>query len=107
MPMTDANFFSDVQTQFDKAARFTGHAPGLLDQIRACNGVYRMRFPVKLDGGAIHVVEAYRAEHSQHFMPTKGGVRYSEDVTQEETMALATLMTFKCALVGVPFGGAK
>jgi glutamate dehydrogenase (NAD(P)+) len=66
-----------------------------------------MRFPVKLDNGNIQVIEAFRAEHSQHCLPTKGGVRYSEDVTQDETMALATLMTFKCALVGVPFGGAK
>jgi glutamate dehydrogenase (NAD(P)+) len=105
--MTDVTFFNDVQTQFDRAASFTAHAPGLLEQIRACNAVYRMRFPVKLDGGNIHVVEAFRAEHSHHCLPTKGGIRYSEDVTEEETMALAMLMTFKCALAGVPFGGAK
>ncbi|SRR5664280_1159723 len=105
--MTDTGFFRDVQDQFDKAAAHTAHSPGLLDQIRACNAVYRMRFPVQLDDGQIHVVEAYRAEHSHHLTPTKGGVRYSSDVTQDETMALATLMTFKCALVGVPFGGAK
>ena len=105
--MPDTGFFRDVQAQFDNAATFTTHAPGLLDQIRACNGVYRMRFPVELDDGQIHVVEAYRAEHSHHLLPTKGGVRYSLDVTQDETMALATLMTFKCAMVGVPFGGAK
>lgn len=105
--MTDVDFFSDVQTQFDKAAAYTAHAPGLLEQIRVCNGVYRMRFPVKLDDGNIHVVEAFRAEHSHHILPTKGGVRYSDDVTQDETMALAMLMTFKCALTGVPFGGAK
>jgi len=105
--MTEVNFFQDVQEQFDKASKFTAHAQGLLEQIRSCNGVYRMRFPVQLDDGNIHVVEAYRAEHSHHMMPTKGGVRYSADVTQDETMALATLMTFKCALAGVPFGGAK
>ena len=105
--MAETGFFRDVQAQFDNAATFTAHAPGLLDQIRACNGVYRMRFPVELDDGQIHVVEAYRAEHSHHLLPTKGGVRYSLDVTQDETMALATLMTFKCAMVGVPFGGAK
>lgn len=107
MSMSPISFFRDVQAQFDKAATFTAHAAGLLEQIRACNGVYRMRFPVRLDDGQIHVVEAYRAEHSHHLLPTKGGVRYSLDVTQDETMALATLMTFKCALVGVPFGGAK
>jgi len=105
--MTEMSFFRDVQEQFDKASTFTAHAPSLLEQIRACNGVYRIRFPVQLDDGSLKVVEAYRAEHSHHMMPTKGGIRYSADVTQDETMALATLMTFKCALAGVPFGGAK
>ena len=105
--MVEDGFFRDVQTQFDTASAFTNHTAGLLEQIRVCNGVYRMRFPVELDDGQIHVVEAYRAEHSHHLLPTKGGIRYSPDVTQDETMALATLMTFKCALVGVPFGGAK
>ena len=105
--MVEEGFFRDVQTQFEKTAAFTTHSAGLLEQIRACNAVYRIRFPVELDDGQIHVVEAYRAEHSHHLLPTKGGIRYSADVTQDETMALATLMTFKCALVGVPFGGAK
>jgi len=105
--MAEDGFFRDVQNQFDRSAAFTAHSAGLLEQIRACNAVYRMRFPVELDDGQIHVVEAYRAEHSHHQLPTKGGIRYSADVTQDETMALATLMTFKCALVGVPFGGAK
>jgi len=101
------SFFDDVQSQFAIAAAYTTHQQGLLDQIRACNAVYRIRFPVELDDGQIHVVEAYRAEHSHHQLPTKGGIRYSSDVSQDEVMALATLMTFKCALVGVPFGGAK
>lgn len=100
-------FFEDVKRQFDEAAKYTSHEPGLLEQIRACNAVYRIRFPVSLDDGKIHVVEAYRAEHSHHLMPTKGGIRYSADVEQDEVMALAALMTFKCAMVGVPFGGAK
>lgn len=105
--MNEISFFRDVQEQFDHASAFTTHEPWLLEQIRACNSVYRMRFPVQLDNGMVQVFEAYRAEHSHHMLPTKGGVRYSPDVTQDETMALATLMTFKCALAGVPFGGAK
>ncbi|HEY5960523.1 MAG TPA: Glu/Leu/Phe/Val dehydrogenase [Polyangiaceae bacterium] len=105
--MAELSFFDDVKVQFKHAASLTAHRTGLLDQIEACNAVYRIRFPVELDDGAIHVVEAYRAEHSHHLMPTKGGIRYSLDVNQDEVMALATLMTFKCALVGVPFGGAK
>ena len=99
-------FFESVNRNFAKAASHTGLPKGLLDQIRACNTVLRMRFPVRI-GDDIEVIEAYRAQHSHHRMPTKGGIRYSMDVDQEEVMALAALMTYKCALVDVPFGGAK
>ena len=99
-------FFESVNRNFAKAASHTGLPKGLLDQIRACNTVLRMRFPVRV-GDDIEVIEAYRAQHSHHRMPTKGGIRYSMDVDQEEVMALASLMTYKCALVDVPFGGAK
>ena len=99
-------FFDSVNRNFAKAAPFTGLPQGLIDQIRACNTVLRMRFPVRV-GDGIEVVEAYRAQHSHHRMPTKGGIRYAMSVDQEEVMALAALMTYKCALVDVPFGGAK
>jgi glutamate dehydrogenase (NAD(P)+) len=105
--MSRGNFFASVNHYFKKAARHSGLEQGLLDQIRVCNSVVRLRFPVKEDNGTINVVEAFRAEHSYHRLPTKGGIRFSPDVTQDETIALASLMTFKCALVGVPFGGAK
>jgi glutamate dehydrogenase (NAD(P)+) len=99
-------FFESVNQNFAKAAPFTGLPQGILDQIRACNTVLRMRFPVRV-GNDIEVIEAYRAQHSHHRMPTKGGIRYAMTVDQEEVMALAALMTYKCALVDVPFGGAK
>lgn len=99
-------FFDSVQNYFDEAAPYTGLPQGLLEQIRACNSVYRMRFPVKI-GNEVRVIEAYRVQHSHHRAPTKGGIRYSNHVNQEEVMALATLMSYKCAIVDVPFGGAK
>ncbi len=99
-------FFESVNRNFAKAAPYTDLPKGLLDQIRACNTVLRMRFPVRI-GEDIEVVEAYRVQHSHHRMPTKGGIRFAMDVDQEEVMALAALMTYKCALVDVPFGGAK
>ncbi|MFM2268085.1 MAG: hypothetical protein RL757_1526 [Bacteroidota bacterium] len=100
-------FFESVSRNFAKAAPHTGLEQGLLDQIKACNTVLRMRYPVRLDTGKIEVMEAYRVQHSHHRMPTKGGIRYAMSVDQEEVMALAALMTYKCALVDVPFGGAK
>jgi glutamate dehydrogenase (NAD(P)+) len=102
-----SNFFDDVNHYFDTASRHTDVAPDILDQIRACNSVYRLRFPVRRDDGGIVVVEAYRAEHSHHRLPTKGGIRYALDASQNEVMALSALMTYKCAVVDVPFGGAK
>ncbi len=99
-------FFESVNQNFAKAAPFTGLPVGVLDQIKACNTVLRIRFPVRI-GADVEVFEAYRAQHSHHRMPTKGGIRYAMTVDQEEVMALAALMTYKCALVDVPFGGAK
>ncbi len=102
----NGGFLESVSRNFDKAAPHTGLHKGLLAQIKACNSVYQMRFPVRI-GSEYQVIEAYRVQHSHHRLPTKGGIRYSQKVNQEEVMALATLMTYKCAIVDVPFGGAK
>jgi glutamate dehydrogenase (NAD(P)+) len=101
------SFFQSVEKSFDKAAKFTKWDLGILEQIKACNSVYQMRFPVKRDDGTIEVIEAYRVQHSQHKSPCKGGIRFSDEVNQDEVMALASLMTYKCAIVNVPFGGGK
>lgn len=103
---TPYSFFGAVEKSFDKAARFTQWDPGVLEQIKQCNAVYRMHFPVKI-GDKIEVIKAYRVQHSQHKTPCKGGIRFSTSVNLDEVMALAALMTFKCAIVNVPFGGAK
>ncbi len=99
-------FYQSVLANFDKAAEKTKYPSGLLNQIKECNAIYEMRFPVKI-GNNYEVIQAYRAQHSQHRMPTKGGIRYSLNVNSDEVKALASLMTYKCAIVDVPFGGAK
>ena len=105
--MHEGSFFAQVNMMFDRASVYTKHPPGLLSQIKNCNCVYHVSFPVVRDNGDIEVISAYRAEHSHHMQPTKGGIRYAPSVTDDEVMALAALMTYKCAIVDVPFGGAK
>jgi glutamate dehydrogenase (NAD(P)+) len=100
------SFFDAVCKSFDKAAAYTNFDAGILEQIKQCNSLLRLHFPVKI-GDKIEVIKAYRVQHSHHKLPCKGGIRFSEMVNLDEVMALAALMTYKCAIVNVPFGGAK
>ncbi len=102
----DLNLNNIVTRQFQRAAEAMDLPEGLLKQIRACNSVYFMQFPVQF-GNNYEIFYAWRAEHSHHRKPSKGGIRYSELVDQDEITALAALMTYKCAIVNVPYGGAK
>src|SRR5215212_3173838 len=101
------SFFENVSNYVDRAAALTNHPKCLLDQIKQCNSVYHFEFPVRHTNGSIEVVKAWRVEHSHHKLPTKGGIRYAPEVNEDEVKALAALMTYKCAIVDVPFGGAK
>ena len=101
------SFLEQVNQSFDHAAGFTSHDPTLLANIKACKNLFYSSFPIKRDDGSIEVMHAWRAEHSHHKLPCKGGIRYAESVDSGEVQALAALMTYKCALVDVPFGGAK
>jgi glutamate dehydrogenase (NAD(P)+) len=101
------NFEDDVNYYFDRAAAFTTFPAGLLEQVRGCNGVHAFQFPVRHSDGRIETLRAWRVEHSHHKLPTKGGIRFSAAADESEVKALAALMTYKCAVVDVPFGGAK
>jgi len=102
----DLNLKNIVWNQFDEASNFLTHPKGLLQQIRECDNVFMVSFPVKL-GNRFHYFYGWRAEHSHHQKPLKGGIRFSPMVNQDEIMALAALMTYKCAIVDLPFAGSK
>lgn len=104
---TAPTFLDSVDYFFNRAAHLTNIDDGLMSVIRACNSVVEFQFPIRRDDGSTQVLTGYRAQHSTHILPTKGGIRYSSDVDISEVKALAALMTLKCALVEVPFGGAK
>jgi len=105
--MSHVRFFEQVNRYFDKAAAHLALPPGLLAQIKTCNSIVHVSFPVRCDDGSIRVIDGWRAQHSLHRTPVKGGIRFASSATEDEVMALAALMTYKCALVDVPFGGAK
>lgn len=104
--MSKLNFSQSVDVMFNRAASYMELSPRLLEKIRVCNATYTVRFGVKLRG-EVHTFTGYRAIHSEHKEPVKGGIRYSLDVNQDEVEALAALMTYKTALVDLPFGGSK
>lgn len=106
MANNDPSFLKSVEISFERAARLMDLPPGLEEKIRVCNSTYTVRFGVRL-GDKIETFTGYRSVHSEHMEPVKGGIRYSPHVHQDEVEALASLMTYKCAMVEVPYGGSK
>jgi len=124
-PLDKASFFEMVELFFDEAASHLEpvlikemkgrmsvedkekRVQGILRMIKPCHRVLSVEFPIKRDDGSFQVIQGYRAQHSEHMTPCKGGIRYAMSVNEDEVKALSALMSYKCACVDVPFGGAK
>ncbi len=110
--MHDSVFFSNelfknVVKQIDESCLLAGIDPNVGDRLKRPKRALVVSIPVRMDDGSIHVFEGYRVQHNMTLGPGKGGIRYHQDVSLSEVAALATLMTMKCSLVGLPLGGAK
>ncbi|UCB55756.1 MAG: Glu/Leu/Phe/Val dehydrogenase [Thiotrichales bacterium] len=99
-------FREGVDLMVDRAALIMELSPDAIRTVKACNAVLQLKFPVKLDNRT-EVICGWWAIHSAHRLPAKGGLRYSPAVSLNEVEALAALMTYKCAIADIPFGGAK
>lgn len=100
------NFRHSVEKMVDRATEVIGLNAGVANAIKQNDAVLQVRFPIKIKN-KIEVISGWRAVHSTHRLPSKGGIRYAPNVDQDEVEALAALMTYKCAIVDVPFGGSK
>ena len=104
--MKDSGFLASVDAVYDRAAALMNLPSGLAHQIKTVNSTYKVSFGVRLRD-KMFTFTGFRSVHSEHLEPVKGGIRFAPNVNQEEVEALAALMSYKCALVDVPFGGAK
>ncbi|MED4988719.1 Glu/Leu/Phe/Val dehydrogenase [Parageobacillus toebii] len=111
MPMIvtkeNLNPYEIVKKQIETAAVKLGLEPHIIEILKRPMRVLSVSFPVKMDDGSIRVFEGYRAQHNDALGPTKGGIRFHPDVTLDEVKALSMWMSFKCAVVGLPYGGGK
>src|SRR5581483_4046887 len=109
MPATEeaSSFLATVYAQFDHACQLLGLDPDVQRIVRRCKRELTVNFPVRMDNGHVRIFTGYRVQHSMSRGPSKGGIRYHPNVTLDEVRALAMLMTWKCAIVRIPYGGAK
>ncbi len=103
----EENPFESMMSRFDRAAQLLNLDPDLYAVMRVPNRELKVYIPTRMDSGRIQVFEGYRVQHNFARGPAKGGIRYAPDVNLDEVRALAAWMTWKCAVVNVPFGGAK
>jgi glutamate dehydrogenase (NAD(P)+) len=101
-----SSFLDDTTRYVNKALKYSDLSIGLANKITICNSTYTVRFGVRLRG-EIYTFEGWRSVHSEHMEPTKGGIRFDIHTHAEEVEALAALMSYKCAIINVPFGGSK
>ena len=104
--MSGKEFLESVDKVFDNAAKVLKLSTSLSNQIKSPNATYKVNFGVRINN-QIKTFTGYRCVHSDHLEPVKGGIRFSLQADQSEVEALAALMTYKCALVDIPFGGSK
>ena len=106
-PVEEADEWRTAQSQFDEAAEIIKLEPWLREVLREVQREFTCTFPVKLDNESIRMFTGYRVQHNINRGPAKGGIRYHPDVSLNEVKALAMWMTWKCAVVNIPYGGAK
>lgn len=100
------SFLESVNLMYDRAVEHIDLSEGLIERIKTCNSIIKISFPVRINDN-YEVFEGWRAVHTEHKLPVKGGIRFATEVDVDEVEALAALMSYKCALVDVPFGGSK
>ena len=103
----DSPTYRDVLSQFDAAAEWFCLDPNIRKRLRLPQRALCVTMPIRMDNGDVHVFQGFRVQHDTSLGPTKGGIRYHPDVNLGEVAALAMNMTWKCSLVGLPYGGAK
>jgi glutamate dehydrogenase len=101
------DFFSETRQQFIRIANILGIEKEVIDKLKEPQRVIEFDIPIKLDNGETKTFKGFRSQHNNIMGPYKGGLRFHEKVSKDEVKALSMLMTWKCSLVGLPFGGAK
>lgn len=107
MTLYHSDLYKDALAQMEMAGAAMGSDPNILERLKYPKRALQVSIPIRLDDGSVKTFEGYRVQHNMTLGPGKGGIRYHPHVDLSETTALAMLMTFKCALVGLPLGGAK